>query len=77
MFKGVMRRGLHGRLVSSGVNPVVAMAVVDVVYPGGGSGRAKPAIVDKHEAARIVEQFLDLRSITEADMLDRLWGADR
>lgn len=77
MFKGAMRRGLHGRLVSRGVNPVVAMAVVEVVYPGKEPGVARPALVDKREAARIVERFVDQGSITETQMLDHLWGTNR
>lgn len=77
MFKGMMRNGLSSRLVNAGVNPVVAASIAEVVYPGRGPSLSRPPVVDKHEAAGIVEQFVDRGTITEAEMLDRIWGADR
>ena len=72
MFKGVMRRGLHGRLVAKGVNPVLAFELANIVYPGSDPTVSKPPIVVAKEASRIVEDFLDRGTITEQQMSDRM-----
>lgn len=73
MFKRAMHRGLRNRLVAAGVDDARALVIADAVYPGV-SDTPPLAIVDKREAARIVEEFLDKRRISYGQMMVRLFG---
>lgn len=74
MFKRIMRQGLHGRLVAKGVNPLLAYELANIVYPGSDETVSKPPIVGPKEAAGIVEAFVDRGTLTEKQMIDRIWG---
>ncbi len=78
MFKKRMRNGLFARLQAKGVNEVIAYELAYIVYPGDDhETMAKPPIVDAKTAAAIVSDFVDSGSITESQMLDRIWSSER